>query len=322
MSREHSEVKEDRRGWLILLLSVCTAFIIWMLHTLSLNYSVFLEYSVELASSLEGRARKPLSNDVVIIRGKADGYYILAHRLIGREVLSVNVTPKSIIPKDEESDLFSIKSEDLKSGLVEALAGDVELEFIVTESLDFTIPKVLTKRVPVVPRTSIKFNNQYIQTSAMTLKPDSIDVYGEAKLLSTIDSVWTETITYKNVSEPLRGIAEIIPSRWVSYSDKSVFYSMEVSRYVEETIVIPVESYGVPEGKEMVILPSEIEITYRKYFGGKHLSVEDFSFVVDYEEYSRTLGSQVIPRPRVLPKDIIRYEISPRYVDCVVTESK
>lgn len=46
--------RKDGKEWMLLLLSILLAFIIWLLHSLSLQYSVFFEYNVELTSSLEG----------------------------------------------------------------------------------------------------------------------------------------------------------------------------------------------------------------------------------------------------------------------------
>ena len=43
---------KDRKEWLMLLLSLLLAFIVWLIHSLSLQYSVFLEYNVELNSTL------------------------------------------------------------------------------------------------------------------------------------------------------------------------------------------------------------------------------------------------------------------------------
>ena len=72
---------KDRKEWLMLLLSLLLAFIVWLIHSLSLQYSVFLEYNVELNSTLQGRARSSVSQDVLIVRGKSDGYYILKQRI-------------------------------------------------------------------------------------------------------------------------------------------------------------------------------------------------------------------------------------------------
>ena len=147
--------KKDRKEWLLLLLSLLLAFIIWLIHSLSLQYSVFLEYNVSLSSSLEGRSRTAMSEDVLIVRGRSEGYYILRQRIGRRKTLQVTVPPGSIVHKG--GDVFAVNCENIKSNIVEALGGNVNLDFIVSESLDFNFPRMASKKVPIVPKTSIVF---------------------------------------------------------------------------------------------------------------------------------------------------------------------
>ena len=131
---------KDRKEWLMLLLSLLLAFIVWLIHSLSLQYSVF-----------QGRARSSVSKDVLIVRGKSDGYYILKQRIGRRKTLQVSASQDNLRHRD--GDDFYVLSESIKSNIVEALGGSVDLEFIVTDSLDFTFPRITSKRVPVVPRS-------------------------------------------------------------------------------------------------------------------------------------------------------------------------
>ena len=177
---------KDRKEWLMLLLSLLLAFIVWLIHSLSLQYSVFLEYNVELNSTLQGRARSSVSKDVLIVRGKSDGYYILKQRIGRRKTLQVSASQDNLRHRD--GDDFYVLSESIKSNIVEALGGSVDLEFIVTDSLDFTFPRITSKRVPVVPRSSVTFRPQYMSLGDMTIRPDSVDIYGDARLLETVDA--------------------------------------------------------------------------------------------------------------------------------------
>ena len=132
---------KDRKEWLMLLLSLLLAFIVWLIHSLSLQYSA-------------------VSKDVLIVRGKSDGYYILKQRIGRRKTLQVSASQDNLRHRD--GDEFYVLSESIKSNIVEALGGSVDLEFIVTDSLDFTFPRITSKRVPVVPRSSVTFRPQYM----------------------------------------------------------------------------------------------------------------------------------------------------------------
>lgn len=309
---------QDRKELLLLLLSILLAFIIWLLHSLSLQYSVFLEYNVELNSSLEGRVRSSVSENVLIVRGRSDGYYILRQRIGRRKTLRVQASPANI--RYREGDVFYVRCEEIKSNIVEALGSNVDLEFIVTESLDFSFPRITSKKVPVVPKSSVSFDSQYMLVGDIGLRPDSIEIYGDAGLLGTIDSVWTETITGTGVDGPVQGVCGIVPMRRVEFSENTVYYSMNVVRYIEESMTLPVTATGVPDGKEMIVLPSTVRLTFRRVFSSTRYSAEDFVLSVDYADFIRTMDSELVPELTVCPDGVISWEISPRYVDCILLE--
>ena len=304
--------------WLMLLLSLLLAFIVWLIHSLSLQYSVFLEYNVELNSTLQGRARSSVSKDVLIVRGKSDGYYILKQRIGRRKTLQVSASQDNLRHRD--GDEFYVLSESIKSNIVEALGGSVDLEFIVTDSLDFTFPRITSKRVPVVPRSSVTFRPQYMSLGDMTIRPDSVDIYGDARLLETVDSVFTETISEKGVDGPIQGICDIVPIRRVSYSESAVYYSMNVVRYTEESLTVPVTVTGVPEDKDLIVLPSTVTLTFKRVFSSLRYQPEDFVLAVDYADFVRTIDSELVPELVYKPDGVMSCEITPRYVDCILLD--
>ena len=315
----NEKVRKDRKEWLLLLLSLLLAFIVWLIHSLSLQYSVFLEYRVTLSTSIEGRSRTATSEDILIIRGRSEGYYILRQRIGRLKNLTVTVLPANVTYKD--GDIFTVDCETIKSNIVEALGGNVDLEFIVSESLDFNLPEVTSKRVPVVPKASIVFDGQYMLVGDIELRPDSVDIYGDARLLGTIDSVFTETIARSGVDGPIQGLCGIVPIRRVEYSEDNIYYSMNVVRYIEESMNVPVTATGVPENKELIILPSSVTLKYRRIFSGIQYAPENFVLSVDYNDFIRTMDSELVPKLVSMPEGVLSWEMSPRYVDCILLEN-
>ncbi|MBR2947478.1 MAG: hypothetical protein IKC17_02685 [Bacteroidales bacterium] len=311
---------KDGREWLILLLSIISALIIWLMHNLSMTYSVFLEYEVEMSTSLQGRVNHSTSEEVLIIRGKANGYYILAQRFGKRSKIVLDVLPEDIRQNDQVSDLFYVNTADITGNIVGALDEDVELEFVVTERLDFLISRMEYKRVPIVPRMFIEYSGQYMPVGDISLKPDSIDIYGEAHYISVIDSVWTEAFYETDVKTSLNGILDIVPQRHIQYSTNSVYYTIDVARYVEETVTVKVETVDLPQEKDMIILPSTVDVTYRRFFSRVRFDDDDVRFIVKYSDYLQSINSRVVPVWDNMPQGIITYEINPRVVDCIVID--
>ncbi len=320
---ENTDKTKGRKEWHMLLLSLLLAFIVWLIHSLSLTYSVFMEYNVHLTSSLESRVRSSLSEDVLIIRGKADGYYILKHRFGKRSTLNVSADANYVTKSDTaaDDDRFYVRCEQIKGNIVDALGSAVELEFIVTESMDFEFPKVTSKMVPIIVKSAITYASQYMPMAELAIDPDSVEIFGEEKLLENIDSVWTETISYTRLDESVQGIAQLVPLRRIEYAQKSVYYTLNISRFIEETVTVKVEVANVPEGKSVIVLPAQVDLICRRTFGGDPLSADDVTLEVDYNELVKGIGSQAIPKFTLYPDNAVYYQLRPRYVDCLVIDN-
>ncbi len=324
MALSHGIDKKDqakgRKEWHMLLLSLLLAFVIWLVHSLSLQYSVFLEYSVNLTSSLEGRARSSLSEDVLIVRGKADGYYILKHRVSKRSTINVTADADYLIKMDGDNDKFYINCEQVKGNIVDALGSDIELEFVVTERMEFEFPKMATKVVPIIAKSSITFAGQYMPMAELSIDPDTVEIFGEERLLENIDSVWTETISYTRLDKTVQGMVDLIPFRRVEFAQKSVYYTLNITRYIEETVSVSVDVVNVPEDKALVILPAQVDVTCRRTFGGDPLRAKDVALQVDYNDLIKGISTEIIPDLTRAPENAVYYQLNPRYVNCLLLE--
>lgn len=221
----------------------------------------------------------------------------------------------------KKDDVFSVGCESIKSNVVEALGGNVNLEFIVTDSLDFVFPRITSKKVPVALRSSISFRGQYMPLGRIELRPDSVDIYGDARLLETVDSVMTETIFATGVDGPIQGMCSLVPVRRLDFSEDNIYYSMNVVRYIEESMEVPVKPSGVPEGKDLIVLPSTVKLTFRRVFSSTQYSPDDFELTVRYQDFINTIDQELIPELVSYPPGVVHWEISPRYVDCILLES-
>ncbi len=315
-----NEKVKSRKEWHLLVLSLLLAFIVWLVHVLSLQYSVFLEYNVNLTSSLEGRARTSLSEDVLVIRGKADGYYILQHRVSGNKTIDVTVDPNYVHKSEGDNDRFYVNCEQIKGNIIDALGSSVQMEFSATESMKFEFPKMTSKFVPVIVKSDITFAGQYMPMAELSIEPDSIEIFGEERIIENIDSVWTEAISYKRLDKSVQGVVDLVPFRRIEFSQKAVYYTLNVSRYIEESVSVPVEVVNVPSNKALIVLPAQINVICRRTFGGEPLSTKNVGVQVDYNDFIKGTSTEIIPDLVRAPENAVYYQLNPRSVDCLLID--
>lgn len=308
------------RDGIILIFSLLLAFFMWGVQKLSQNYSTYINYKVRLTSSLEGRAQHAFSNDLLVVRGKASGFYIVKQLYGSQEdVLDITVEPKQLKRVYNVPDKFFLRSADIQAKLQEVLGEDLLLESFTTDTLYFNFPRQTYKKVPVSARHKMKCQTQYMPFSPIVLKPDSILIYGQTSVLKTIDSVCTNVITGENLNAPVNGFIAIETLEGIKFSTKEVYYSQEIGRYVENAVNIKVSVLNAPERKNIAVIPQEVRVKYRMPFtGGKEgVLASDFVVVADYDKMEDD-GKTIRPFLSKIPKGVYAIQVEPRFVECII----
>jgi hypothetical protein len=66
-----------KRSRLVLLLCIFTAFVLWLLYTLSNEYSSYFRFPWKWKRNLEGRTNLSMAENTLFLKGKARGFYII-----------------------------------------------------------------------------------------------------------------------------------------------------------------------------------------------------------------------------------------------------
>lgn len=304
----------------ILAFSLLLAFFMWSMYRMTKRYSAVLDYKVEVKSNIAGHARSAMSENSLIIRGQSTGFFIFQQRSgvsSGKNVILLSVDSKKLKHYNSREDIYYLLTTEVEEPVQEYLGNDFKLEGVSSDTLFFHFPKQANRKLPVVAKQNITFASQYAAPQAMTLRPDSVVVYGDENIISKIESIVTQNIKYSNVDEPLQGIVALQSMRGVSYSDEEVYYSMPVVRYFESSVKVKVGERNFPSGANVLLIPQELTVLYRMPFASKReINESEFRFVVDYD----SIGRSNIVRPVMLqqPEEIFDVRTEPLFMECLV----
>ena len=308
------------RDWGVFLLALLLAFSTWIIHNLSLKYSVYLKVEVVAESNIEGRSHRSLSGTEVMARCRTTGWRILYHRLIGDNVVEV-AFPSSAF-QHEEDDVFYIATDKLHEYVDQLFGPNVSVEYFVTDRVDFDFQEEDFKRVPVKAVSSLSFEEQFMASSPLVLAPDSVTVYGDPMHLETLEYVTTATITKYSIDENFSGMIELTPISGMRLSDDEVHFKMEVARYLEVTRKnVPVAVKGVPAGVSVSTKPQNVDVTLYVEFPLKADPKKNLSIEARYDDMKTSRTGNVNLYPSSLPLGVIKYDISPVAVK-IVEEQK
>lgn len=298
------------RGWVVFLLALLLSFSTWIIHKLSLDYSVYLKVDVVADSNIEGRSKYSTSSTEVMAKCRTSGWQILYHEL--RDDSEVRVQIPSSVFHHEEDERYYVTSDKLHEYADQIFGSSVSVEYFVTDKVYFKFQKEVYKRVPVKAVSSLSFEDQYIPVNQLEIVPDTVTVYGDQMHLDALEFVTTATIKQSDINGDFTGMIPLTPINGMRFSVDEVHYKMDVSRYLEVTRKnIPVVVEGAPAGKEYVADPPTVDLVLKVRFPLKADPNTDISVVADYADLDYSLSGLVNVRPLSLPLGVIRYEINP-----------
>ena len=307
------------RDLAVFLLALLLAFSTWLIHNLSLKYNDYLTASVVAQTNMDGHAGLSSNHSEVIARCRATGYKVITSDIKARRnPVTVNFSPSVLHHK--EDDLFYILASDLAEYTHMIYGDGVTLDHFVTDTLFFRFPEVDHKRVPVQPVYSVSYMPQHMAVGDLMTAPDTVTLYGESRLLSRIDKVYTEPIKHYDLSSDIQGLVRLEEIKGVRRSVDEVHYMLDVRRYVEVVKTLPVTVRNVPVGKELVIYPSVATVRLKYSFPLEADPEENPELYVDYTDFVTSLSGKCMVRLAGLSKGLVAYDIEPVSVNCIQEE--
>ena len=310
----------------MLLVSLVLAFFVWFIHGMSLKYTVPMKFKPTIATDLEGYAGESTSDDVLVLRATGTGFAITSLRRSANVARSIKLTvPGQKLHKiGGETNLFEVYAKDLTEELYQTLGSNITINSFDTERLTFKLTPRIHKKVPVVLEQDVSCKSQYMIAPPVTLRPDSVAVYGDVAVLEGITQAETEKVSFYGADAPLDGKVRIKPVRGAEMSASETVYHIDVVRYIELSAEVGFSLAGKPAGVNMMIIPASGTVRYRVPYALAEGAAQDNppAFVVYYSDFLSSRSGTVVPALYSAPPQMISYELEPAAVECVAIEAQ
>ena len=307
------------RDLAVFLLALLLAFSTWLIHNLSLKYNDYLTASVIAQCNIDGHSNISLNRSDIIARCRATGYKVIMSGIRERrKPVTVNFSPS--VMRHKEDDLFYVLSSDLNE-YTHLIYGDgVTLDHYVSDTLFFRFPSVDYKKVPVTPVYSVSYMPQHMSDGQLQVAPDSVTLYGMSNRLENITQVFTEPIKHNDLATDVQGVVRLEKLKDVRMSSEEVHYMLDVKRYVDVVMTLPVNAVNVPADKKLQTFPSIVNVTLKYPFPLVSDPEENVTAYVDYNDYAVSLSGMCQIRLSGAGKALLSYEADPVAVNCVVED--
>ena len=199
---------------------------------------------------------------------------------------------------------------------------EIELIKVKPDSIYFSFGRSYQKIVPVIADLQIDFDTLYNFGEKVKISPSSLTLYGDSILLSSIDEVKTEKIILNNLNKTINQKATIIlPEELeerIGISQKEVNLDINVDKFTELNLDVPIETIKVPKGFELKTFPDKINLYIKVgLLEYDSLRPEQFRVIVDYTDISKNKNKLPIKIDQQ-PDNIKIIKIIPQKVEFLI----
>lgn len=248
-----------KRDILTFLLFVALAAAIWYGHAMqsvrNTRVPVLIQYTGKPGSI--GLAAPGLP-DTVLIEVRDAGARLNAYH---RDPLRLTIDLHSYI--HGEKGTIHVPSDALRRSLSDILQGTSRLIGTQPEEITCTYFTEQEKSVVLAFDGDVTPAAEYQIVSGPSLSKKRITIYGDGQMLSTIDTIYTEPVTLRDISDTTNLRVAIKPQPGLRTETDSVDVQWILERFTEKKFMVPLHVKGVPEGYRLRLFPKEVEVSVR-----------------------------------------------------------
>lgn len=317
-SSEKKGIRLNRR-FITFLFCVAISTFFWLMMSLAKEYTIELKFPVDYINPPADKVitnRLPATIDLKI---SATGFNLLVYKLKHRkETILMDIKySKALSVKNH----YYLPTNYRVDKITDQFERDIKVLRVYPDTIFLNFNKKVTRKVPVKLNMKIDYDKHFQQSDSVRLIPDHISVSGAADEVEKISFVVTEFVSLKNVNDSLSMKLNILQTpelKQVDLSQSFVEAKVNVTKYTEGNLELPVEVENLPHGFSLKIFPDKVNVKYHVAFENyEKINALQFRAVVDYskiEQGSTKLKVQLLKSPA----EVRSIKLNPEKVEYII----
>jgi len=275
---------------LAFLFFVILASIFWMMQIYRQKFESTLTIPVKYVNIPDSIVfENELPNDVYV-RIKDDGAALFRYYFSKRND-SLIVDVRDIVRGTQEKVIQGRNFEQLIRGKLYVTS---ELISYSPTRLSYAYAVLHQKRLPVIYDGYVSLAPGLLLDGELTLKPDSVLVYGSKAMLDTMYYAHTVGDTLNNINKDKRILVAMRSIKGLKYIPSTVELYIPVDDFIEKEIEVPVTCINLPDNLVIKFFPSAIKIPIlvgKKRYNS--ITAENFEVLIDYNDLKDTKDASI-----------------------------
>ncbi|MEH6406813.1 MAG: YbbR-like domain-containing protein, partial [Leeuwenhoekiella sp.] len=232
------------------------------------------------------------------VSGIASGYDFYKYKFSDKKF----IIDLSTIEKGTGTSYYYVFNRD-RDGLTGSLSQSIIRRFQ-PDTVFFELDKNYEVKLPVTAQFEINYDAGYGSFDGLKFSPDSVIVRGPKSDIDTLTHVMTQSLKFKNIKQSLSdSVLVAVPggNKLLEITPRRVGYKLDVDKFTEGTIAVPIQLINVPAHIKAKIFPKKVTVVFNVNFKNyDRIKVSDFKVVCDFnmvDNNSTNLTPEIVEYP-------------------------
>lgn len=272
------------------LLFVTIAALLWLIIKLSASYTVTEPLTMNFK---DAPANLIVTNETqeIKITLSSRGFDLLNYYLKPSSRRKVDISLEEVpLHKDSES-TYSFGSSYAKDKIAEFLAIEPGKISFDENRILLNMEQLDSVTVKVVADVNLSYEKQYNRHGKIEITPDHVTIYGPKNKIASIENVYTENLSLKNVNSNIDVNIPIILDKTTNADTDEVNIKINVEKYTEAVTNVKVNhNYD----KQLRLFPDKVKIKYIVYLSDYNI-INENSFKVNIDTADISTENSFLP---------------------------
>jgi hypothetical protein len=276
-----AKLRNNRRV-VVFLICLAIATTLWFLNALGKDYTASVSYPVKFINPPENQFLANSTPVKLDLKIEGQGFTLLRFKMLSFSPITLDI--ESITSNlESNSGKFTVLSRNLFDEVSEQLSNEIKITEIKPDVLDIILDSLTTKTVPVELDINVDFVPQTNLKAPITTIPDKVEITGPTILLEKISAVKTKVSFQNKLDASINQEIDLIHPEKTTILPEKVTLVIEVEKYTEKELKIPVEILNKPDKARIKLFPSEVKVLFMVGLSRfEKIKASDFGASVDY----------------------------------------
>lgn len=272
------------------LLFVTIAALLWLIIKLSANYTVTEPLTMSFKDAPANLVNTNETQEIKVTLSSR-GFDLLHYYLKPSSRRKVDISLEEVpLHKDSES-TYSFGSSYAKDKIAEFLTIEPGKITFDENRILLNMEQLDSVTVKVVADVNLSYEKQYNRHGKIEITPDYVTVYGPKNKIASIENIYTENISLKNVNSNIDINVPLLIDEMTNSDIDEVNIKVNVEKYTEAVTNVKVNhNYD----KQLRLFPDKVKIKYIVYLSDYNI-INENSFTVNIDTADISSENNFLP---------------------------